>query len=89
MMTIQERIHQLREEVLKHDRLYDEGNPIISDTEYDVLYEELLSLETAHPEFFDKDSPTQRVTTIIVDELKPVRHESPMLSQQKITSEEG
>ena len=82
------RIEFLREEVAKHDRLYDENRPIISDSEYDELYLELERLEREHPEFYDANSPTQRIITTIVDSLEKVRHRVPMLSQQKITTEE-
>jgi len=38
-----------------------ENAPSISDYEYDMLMNELISLEKAHPEFYDPESPTQRV----------------------------
>lgn len=82
------RIFELREEVRKHDELYDKGNPIISDSEYDSLYLELERLELENPEYFDKDSPTQKIVTTVVSELKNVTHRTPMLSHQKVTTKE-
>lgn len=86
---IRERIEELREEVLKHDRLYDEGKPEITDAEYDVLYLELVKLEKEHPEYDDPASPTKRIVvseSTKVSRLSKVTHSSPMLSQEKATT---
>lgn len=83
MAFVQERIFELREIIKKHDKLYDQNKPIVADGEYDVLYQELVELETAHPEFYDSESPTQKITTKMVQELKKVRHNSFMGSQEK------
>ena len=85
---IKQEIEQLREEVLKHDLLYDAGKPIISDTEYDRLYAKLVELERRHPEFQTPDSPTQRIITKMVDGLEKVPHTEPMLSQEKAHTSE-
>ncbi len=87
-LMIEQTIKQLREEVIKHDLLYDAGKPIITDGEYDQLYYKLVDLEEKHPEFFDANSPTQRIYTVVVDGLKKVKHSTPMLSQDKIHTEE-
>lgn len=84
---ILKRIIFLREEISKHDKLYDENRPIITDSEYDELYLELEKLEKEHPEYYDANSPTQRIVTTIVESLEKVQHRKPMLSQQKITTE--
>lgn len=78
------RIAFLQEEVTKHDMLYEQNNPIISDTEYDQLYFELVMLEARYPEFITKDSPTQRIVAVLVDSLNKVAHTTPMLSQGKV-----
>lgn len=83
MATVQERILHLREEIVKHDELYDQNTPIIGDGQYDALMRELVQLEKEHPHFFDPESPTQRIVTKMVDELKKVRHNSFMGSQEK------
>lgn len=59
--TPQDRITTLRRELDRHNKLYYAGTPEIADTEFDRLYIELVSLETAHPELYDAFSPTQRV----------------------------
>jgi DNA ligase (NAD+) len=83
MATVQERILHLRAEIMKHDELYEQNRPIIADGEYDALYRELVQLEASHPEFMDEKSPTQRIVTKMVEELKKVRHNSFMGSQEK------
>ena len=40
---------------------YVTGRAIVSDMEYDRLFDELLLLEKEHPEIRTPDSPTQRV----------------------------
>ena len=87
-LMIEQKIKQLREEVMKHDLLYDEGTPIITDSEYDQMYYELISLEEKHPEFSDENSPTKRIYSVVVDSLKKVKHSTPMLSQDKGHTEE-
>lgn len=83
------RIQFLQQEVAKHDRLYEQNKPIISDSAYDKLYRELVQLEMQYPQFVTPDSPTQRIVTVVVDSLKKVTHSTPMLSQDKVhTAEE-
>lgn len=77
-----ERILFLQKEIIKHDKLYEMNKPIITDSEYDDLYFELLELEAKYPET-RKDSPTQKVLTVFVDALKKVKHTSPILSLKK------
>jgi DNA ligase (NAD+) len=55
-------IEQLRKKIEEHNRAYYvDDAPVISDYEYDQLMQELIALETAHPELITPDSPTQRV----------------------------
>lgn len=84
-----ERLEFLQQEIKKHDELYEQNQPIITDSEYDALYQELLDLEGEHPELVTPDSPTQRIVTTLVPSLKKVRHDNPMLSQDKVNNEEG
>lgn len=86
--VVRESIESLREEVTKHDMLYSENKPIITDSEYDCLYLKLEKLERENPEFYDENSPTQKIITTVVSNLEKIRHRTPMLSQQKITTEE-
>ena len=54
--------------------------PTIPDAQYDLLFKELLALESAHPELQHPDSPTQRVGAALRDGLREVKHPIPMLS---------
>ena len=55
-------------------------NPSVSDAEYDRLMQELIALETAHPELKSPLSPTQRVGGMVQDEFKKITHKRMMLS---------
>jgi len=75
------RIHTLRAEIRRHDRLYYvEARPEISDLDYDRLVEELRRLEAGHPDLVSADSPTQRIGDEAVESLQSVRHRVPMMS---------
>jgi DNA ligase (NAD+) len=82
------RIAQLREEIRKHDRLYyEQAAPIISDREYDRLYQELIDLETQFPQFLSPDSPTQHVGGKPLEAFAQIMHRMPMLSLDNTYSE--
>ncbi len=75
------RISKLRSELHKHNhRYYVLSDPEISDFEYDLLMQDLLSLENKFPQFLDPNSPSQRVGNDINKEFQQVAHSSPMLS---------
>ncbi|HVR70091.1 MAG TPA: NAD-dependent DNA ligase LigA [Vicinamibacteria bacterium] len=83
------RIHQLREEIRRHERLYYARNrPEISDEQYDRLERELRALEAAHPDLVTPDSPTQRVGEQPAEGFAPFVHRVPMLSLDNTYSEE-
>ena len=80
-MTAANRIHQLREEIRRHEELYYmHAAPEVSDPEFDVLMNELKALEAAHPELLTSDSPTQRVGGRPAEGFATVEHLQPMLS---------
>ena len=54
--------------------------PLVPDAEYDRLYQELESIESAYPALITPDSPTQRVGAAPLTAFAPVRHAVPMLS---------
>lgn len=56
------------------------AQPTISDYDFDMLLNELISLEQQYPEFITADSPTQRVGGDITKEFQTVKHRYPMLS---------
>ncbi len=72
---IKEKIQKLRDELTYHAKLYYVYDaPEISDYEYDMMYAELLRLEDENPEFFDPDSPSQRVGGAPLDKFSKVTH---------------
>lgn len=83
------RIEYLRKEISRHDYLYYvKASPEISDRDYDKLMEELIKLETLFPEFITPDSPTQRVSGMVLEEFAKVQHNPPMLSLSNTYSKE-
>jgi len=87
--NIQQRIAELRSILEDHNhRYYHLSQPIISDQEFDMLLKELEKLEVENPEFFDPNSPTQRVGSDLNKEFQQVRHQYPMLSLSNSYSEE-
>jgi DNA ligase (NAD+) len=84
-----ERIKKLREVLNEHNyRYYVLNQPVISDFEYDKLMRELLDLESAHPEYSDPNSPSQRVGDDRNQEFKQVEHKYLMLSLSNTYSKE-
>jgi DNA ligase (NAD+) len=78
---IAQQIQALREKIIQADKEYYElDRPALLDVEYDILYRELVALETAHPELVTPDSPTQKVSGRATTTFSPVRHGVPMLS---------
>ena len=61
---------------------YDEGNPVVSDKEYDKKYFELAELEKKTGCVLSK-SPTVSIPYEVKNELKKVEHNHPMLSLAK------
>ena len=77
----QQRIEALRAEIAHHTYLYYvKDAPEISDGAFDSLMRELRDLESEHPEFYDPNSPTQRVGGAVGDQFSPVVHEQRMYS---------
>ena len=66
---------------------YQESREVMSNFEYDRLYDELLELERETGTVFG-NSPTQNVGYEVVSSLPKERHESPMLSLNKTKSVE-
>lgn len=81
MDHIKHQIDILREELNKHNYdYYVLSAPTISDFEFDKKLKELTDLETQYPEYFDPNSPSQRVGSDINKSFKQVPHKYPMLS---------
>ncbi|MFY8110785.1 MAG: NAD-dependent DNA ligase LigA, partial [Flavobacterium sp.] len=88
-MNIQDTIQQLRSELDQHNyNYYVLDQPQISDFEFDQKLKELQTLEAAHPEFFDPNSPTQRVGGAITKNFQTVVHDYRMYSLDNSYSKE-
>lgn len=62
---------------------YTLDKPLVSDKEYDRLYDELVSLEIANPEWVTPDSPSQRVGGEVLDAFEKKEHTTPLFSLDK------
>ncbi|GIP21679.1 NAD-dependent DNA ligase LigA [Paenibacillus sp. J22TS3] len=81
-------MEQLVEELNKYNyHYYTLDEPLVSDKEYDVLYDKLVALE-AETGITLPDSPTQRVGGELLKGFKPHRHLTPLWSLDKAQNEE-
>lgn len=80
-MNVQDRIVFLRSELQQHNyNYYVLDKPTISDFEFDMLLNELIDLEKQNPQYYDANSPTQRVGGELIKSFDTVAHEYRMLS---------
>ena len=86
----QKRVTELSKELRDYQRAYFvESRPLVSDAEYDRLFDELTGLETRFPGLVQPDSPTRRVGSDLTQELPETPHTIPVLSLDKsYTAEE-
>jgi DNA ligase (NAD+) len=88
-MDIQNTILQLREELNQHNyNYYVLDKPTISDYEFDLKLKQLQDLEQQYPEYFDENSPSQRVGGTITKNFKTVQHDYRMYSLDNSYSKE-
>ncbi len=84
-----ERIEELRKLIEHHNHLYYAlSKPEITDFEYDMLLNELITLEKKFPEFSDDNSPTKRIGSDINRNFVQMEHKYPMLSLGNTYSKE-
>ncbi len=68
---------------------YVDSSPLVSDSEYDRLYDKLVELERVYPQYRSPESPTLRVGSDLTHDFPEVLHTIPVLSLDKAyTSEE-
>lgn len=82
LQRMKELVTQLRQADTAY---YKHDHPIMTDREYDTLYDELLGLEKSSGIILS-GSPTQKVSGEVLDELEKVTHSKPMLSAAKTKS---
>ncbi|WP_233900852.1 NAD-dependent DNA ligase LigA [Tenacibaculum piscium] len=80
-MTINQTIQALRDELNQHNyKYYVLDNATISDYDFDIKLKELANLEAENPQYFDANSPTQRVGGEITKNFKTITHKNRMYS---------
>lgn len=88
-MEVKQIIENLRAELDRHNyNYYVLDNPVISDFEFDQKLKQLQELESKHPEFFDENSPTQRVGGSITKNFPTIVHKNRMYSLDNSYSKE-
>lgn len=88
-MEVEKIINELRNELNQHNHnYYVLDQPTISDFEFDQKLKQLQDLEAKHPEFFDENSPSQRVGGTITKNFQTVVHENRMYSLDNSYSKE-
>ena len=88
-MSVLDTIKNLRDELNQHNyNYYVLDKPTISDFEFDQKLKQLQDLEAQHPDFFDENSPTQRVGGSVTKNFDTVAHEYRMYSLDNSYSKE-
>ena len=88
-MDIKLRIEELVTLINKYNyEYYILDKPSVSDSEYDRLMQELMSLEEKYPEYKLEDSPTERVGSVVLSKFDKVAHKRPMLSLGNVFNED-
>lgn len=87
--ALAQRAAELREQINYHIYRYHVlASPVITDPEYDILYNELRELERQHPELITSDSPTQRAGSDLSEDFVKVPHPAPILSLSNAYNEQ-
>lgn len=80
-MSHKKRVEELHILLTDHaHRYYVLDTPIISDSVYDALFQELLDLEDKYPDLSTTNSPSQRIGGAPLEKFSQVKHTIPMLS---------
>lgn len=84
-----ERAEELRNILNKYAyEYYVLDTPSVSDAEYDVLYRELVKIESEYSDLITPESPTQRVGDRVLDGFEKFTHNVPLQSLDNVFSEE-
>ncbi len=82
-------IEIIRDVIRFHEwKYYIQDNPIITDYDYDILFQKLKDIEEKYPESITPDSPTVRVSSDLTSDFPTVTHLSPMLSLENSYNDE-
>lgn len=89
-LTLEQQLNQLKEKVRSYDiAYYVNDEPLVSDSEYDRLFRQLIELEQANPKLITADSPTQRVGAKPEAGFQEVSHLQPMLSLNNVFDDDS
>lgn len=84
MMSMQEAalaLQQLKQRIAEYDyHYYVLDAPLVSDSDYDGLYRQLVEIEQQYPDLITADSPSQRVGGQALSAFESVQHRQAMLS---------
>ncbi len=67
---------------------YTLDNPTLTDQEYDTLMDEMLKLESEHPDWVRDDSPSKHVGGEVISSFEKIRHRRPMMSIADVFNED-
>ncbi len=88
--SIRNTLQDLKKTLAKHNYAYYVlDTPEISDAQYDLLYQQLLQIEKAHPELITGDSPSQRVGDQPLGHFQSVKHAVPMFSLENAFNQDN
>lgn len=89
MDDLKKRVEEITSLLEKYNyEYYVKDNPTVSDAEYDNLMDELIHIETNHPELKTPFSPTQRVGGKVLESFEKVKHKRMMLSLADVFNED-
>ena len=89
MNSVQQQINSLREVLNRHNHeYYVLDNATISDYEFDIKLKELETLEAAYPEYYNANSPSQRVGGTVTKNFQTLQHKNRMYSLDNSYSKE-
>ncbi len=89
MNELEKKINKLRHDIHDHNHnYYILDNPTISDYDFDQKLQELINLESLHPEFYDPNSPSQRIGGGVTKLFNTTSHKFPMYSLDNTYSKE-
>ncbi|HEY5714924.1 MAG TPA: NAD-dependent DNA ligase LigA [Psychromonas sp.] len=89
-MSIEKQVQKLTALLEEYNyQYYVLDNPSVTDSEYDRIFQQLLALEKAHPEYLNVNSPTQKVGGVALSKFEQVTHRLPMLSLDNVFTEQA
>jgi DNA ligase (NAD+) len=84
LVEARERIEKLRKKILENNhRYYVLNQPEISDFEYDILLNELETIEKKFPELITEDSPSRKVGSDVTKEFLQFEHKYPPIMRRR------